>query len=36
LGVGGAGGSSGATIAHNSSLTRGLAMPHVYHDSPRF
>lgn len=35
-GLGGSGGSSGATIAHNSSLTSGLAMPQVYHASTRF
>jgi hypothetical protein len=31
LGLGGSGGSSGATTAHSSSLTRGLLMPPVYH-----
>ena len=36
VGLGGSGGSSGATTAHNSSLTRGLAMLKVYHDSARF
>jgi hypothetical protein len=36
LGLGGSGGSSGATSAHNSSLTSGLAMPQVYHASTRF
>jgi hypothetical protein len=30
LGLGGSGGSSGATRAHNSSLTSGF-MPQVYH-----
>ena len=34
-GLGGSGGSSGATTAHNSSLTKGF-MPQVYHASPRF
>ena len=36
LGLGGSGGSSGATRAHNSSLTRGVLMPQVYHAPPRF
>ena len=36
LGLGGSGGSSGATTAHRSSLTSGLAMRHVYHASPGF
>jgi hypothetical protein len=36
LGLGDSGGSSGATKAHNSSLTRGLAMRQVYHDVTRF
>jgi hypothetical protein len=31
LGLGGSGGSSGAMIAHSSSLTRSLLMPSVYH-----
>ncbi len=31
LGLGDAGGSSGATTAHSSSLTRGLLIPPVYH-----
>ena len=31
LGFGGSGGNSGATSAHNSSLTRSLFMPPVYH-----
>jgi len=35
LGLGGSGGSSGATRAHNSSLTKGF-MPLVYHDHTRF
>jgi hypothetical protein len=36
LGLGGSAGSSGATSAHNSSLTRGLLMAKVYHASTRF
>jgi len=36
LGLGGSGGSSGATTAHNSSLTRGLLMAQVCHATPRF
>ena len=36
LGLGGSGGSSGATMAHNSSLTRGLLMLKVYHAVSRF
>ena len=36
LGLGGYGGSSGATTAHRSSLTSGMAMRHVYHASPGF
>ena len=35
LGLGGSGGSSGATMAHSSSLTKGF-MPQVYHAAPRF
>jgi hypothetical protein len=36
LGLGGSGGSSGATSVHNSSLTSGLAMPQVCHVTHRF
>lgn len=36
LGLGGSGGSSGATTAHNSSLTRGLAIRQVCHVRYRF
>jgi hypothetical protein len=36
LGLGGSGGNSGATRAHSSSLTNGLAMPKVYHVPHRF
>jgi hypothetical protein len=36
LGLGGSGGSSGATTAHRSSLTSGLLMPKVYHVPIRF
>jgi hypothetical protein len=36
LGLGGSGGNSGATRAHSSSLTNGLAMSQVYHVPNRF
>jgi hypothetical protein len=36
LGLGGSGGSSGATIAHRSSDTSGLLMPTIYHSFTRF
>lgn len=36
LGLGGSGGSSGATMAHNSSLTRGSFIPQGCHNPFRF